>query len=272
MHEHGWFEGRTVNIEYRWADGRTERYGEIATEFVRLKVDVIVTVGSAVRAAQRATSAIPIVFAIATDPVAGGLITNLARPEGNITGLSVQSPDLAGKRIELLREAIPGVRGLAIMANVGYRAAEIKMKEMEKITRTVGLDVTPVEIRRSEDIAPAIKHLKGHPDALYACADSLVNANGAQIIKLALEEQLPTIHYARDYVAAGGLLSYGPDYRDLFRRAATYVDKILRGATPGDLPVEQPTKFELMVNLKTAKGLGLTIPQTLLARADEVIE
>jgi len=272
MREHGWIDGRTVTIEYRWADGRVERYSEIAAEFVRLKVDVIVTVGSAVRAARQVTSIIPIVFAVATDPIGGGVATSLARPEGNITGLSVQSPDLVGKRIELLREVLPSVKGLAIMANAAYPAAVLEMNEMEAAARTLGFQVLRLEIKQAEDIPLAIEGLKGRADALYACADSLVNANGVRIVTLALAAQLATIHYAREYITAGGLLSYGPDYRDLFRRAANYVDKILHGAKPSDLPIQQPTKFELVINLKTAKVLGLTVPPTLLARADEVIE
>jgi len=268
MREHGWIEGRTVSIEYRWADGRVERYSEIAAEFARLKVGVIVTVGSAVSAAQQVTSIIPIVFAVATDPIGGGMAASLARPEGNTTGLSVQSPDLVGKRVELLREVLPGIRGLAIMANAAYPAAVLEMNEMEGAARTLGLDISRSEIRRAEDIAPTIETIKGHSDALYACADSLVNANGVRIVTLALAARLPTFHYAREYVASGGLLSYGPDYRDLFRRAAKYVDKILHGTKPSDLLIEQPTKFELVLNLKTAKALGITIPPTLLARTE----
>src|SRR5262245_9806646 len=220
MRERGWIEGRTITIDYRWADGSIDRYGVIAAEFVRLKADVIVTVGSAVPAARQATSAIPIVFAVATDPIGGGLVASLGRPGGNVTGLSVQSPDLVGKRVELLREVLPGVHGLAIMVNVAYPAAVLEMTEMEAAARTLGLDTMRLEITRAEDVVPAIEGAKGRVDALYACADSLVNANGVRIVTLALAARLPTIHYAREYVAAGGLLSYLPDYRDLFRRAA----------------------------------------------------
>jgi putative tryptophan/tyrosine transport system substrate-binding protein len=272
LHELGWQEGRTVAIEYRWAEGRPERYGEIAAEFVRLNVDVIVTVGSAVLATRQATQTIPIVFAVATDPLSGGLVASLARPGGNVTGLSVESPDLAGKRLELLREVVPDLRRLAIIANVGYAAAVTEVDEMQAKARTLGLEVTRLEVRRAEEITPAIEGLKDRSDALYACADSLINANGVRIVATALAMRLPTINYAREYVEAGGLMSYGPNYADLFRRAGDYVDKILHGAKPRDLPVEQPTKFDLVINLKTAKALGLAIPGTVRALADDLIE
>jgi putative tryptophan/tyrosine transport system substrate-binding protein len=272
LHELGWIEDRNVAIEYRWAEGRPELYAEIAAEFVRLKVDVIVTVGSAALAARQATQAIPIVFAVASDPLGDGLVASLAHPGGNVTGLSVESPDLAGKRLELLREVLPDLRGLAIMANAGYAAAVMEMNEMQVQARAVGLEVTRLEVRRAEEIAPAIQAVRDHTDALYACADSLINANGVRIVTTALATRLPTINYAREFVEAGGLMSYGPNYPDLFRRAGDYVNKILHGAKPSDLPVEQPTKFDLVINLKTAKELGLTIAPTLLSRADEVIE
>jgi putative ABC transport system substrate-binding protein len=270
--ELGWIEGRTVAIEYRWAEGRSERYTEIAAEFVRLKVDVIVTVGSAIAAAKQTTSVIPIVFAVAVDPVGTGLVASLARPGGNVTGLSMQSTDLAAKRLELLREVLPGLRRLAIMANVGYPAAVLEKGEVQAAARKLGLDVDTLEIRRPEDIAPAFGALKSGAQALYVCTDSLVNAYHARINTLALGARLPTIYSTRAFLEAGGLMSYGANNADLFRRAADYVDKILRGAKPGEIPVEQPTKFELGINLKTAKALGLTIPEAFLRRADEVIE
>jgi putative tryptophan/tyrosine transport system substrate-binding protein len=272
LNELGWTEGRTVAIEYRWAEGRSERFTEIATEFVRRKVDVIVTVGSAVAAAKQATSVIPIVFAIANDLLGTGLIASLSRPGGNVTGLSVQSPDLAGKRVELLREVIPDLRRLAIMGNVGYPAAVLEMNELQGAARTFGLDVTRLEIRRAEDIWPAIASLRGSAGALYTCADSLINANHDRVNAFALAVKLPTLHYTRDHIEPDGLMSYGPSYPDLFRRAADLVDKILRGAKPADIPVEQPTKFELAINVKVAKALGLTIPEAFLLRADELIE
>jgi putative ABC transport system substrate-binding protein len=270
--ELGWNEGRSIAIEYRWAEGRSERYSQIAAEFVRRKVDVIVTVGSAVAAAKQATSVIPIVFAIANDPLSTGLVASLSRPGGNVTGLSVQSPELAGKRVELLREVIPGLRRLAIMGNADYPAAVLEMNGMEGAARTLSLDVTRLEIRRAEDIWPAIAALNGSAGALYPCADSLISANHARINAFALPIQLPTLHYTRDHVEPDGLMSYGPNYSDLFRRAADLVDKILRGAKPADIPVEQPTRFELVINVKVAKALGLTISEAFLLRADELID
>jgi len=272
LRELGWIEGRTIAIEYRWAEGRGERFAEIAAEFVRLNVDVIVTVGGAVLAAKQATSLIPIVFAAAADPVGSGLVASLARPGGNVTGLSSQFTDLAGKRLELLREMVPSLRRLAIMANAGYPAAVLEMAEVQATTRTLGLDVVTLELRRAEDIAPAFEALKGRAEALYVCAESLVTTNRVRINTLALAARLPTMHSIREYVEAGGLMSYGPNFPDLWRRAGDLVDKILRGAKPADIPVEQPTKFDLIINLTTAKALGLDVPPTLLVRADEVIE
>ena len=272
LHELGWTEGRTIAIEYRWAEGRDERYTEIAAEFVRLKVDVIVTAGGAVLAAKQTTSVIPIVFAVANDPVGAGLVASLARPGGNVTGLSLQFTDVAGKRLELLREIVPGLRRLAIMANVGYPGAVLEAGEVQATARTVGLEVTTVEIRRAEDIATVFDAFKGRAEALYVCADPLLGTNRIRINTLALGARLPTMHGNREHVEAGGLMSYGANFPDLYRRAAHFVDKILRGAKPADLPVEQPTKFDLVINLKTAKALDLEMPPTLLARADEVIE
>jgi putative tryptophan/tyrosine transport system substrate-binding protein len=272
LRELGWIEGRTVAIEYRWAEGRGERYAEIAAEFVRLDVDVILTVGGAVPASKQATSVIPIVFAIAIDPVGTGLVASLARPGGNVTGLSMQAADLAGKRLEFLQEVLPGLSRLAIMANVGYQASVVEIGEVQAAARKLALEVEVLEIRRAEDIAPAFGRLKGGTQALYVCGDALVTANRARISTLALGARLPTIYPDRAFLEAGGLMAYGANNADLFRRAAEYVDKILRGAKPGDLPVEQPTKFELAINLIAAKAIGLTVPPMLLARADEVIE
>src|SRR6516165_717009 len=272
LRELGWIEGRTVAIEYRWAEGRSERYAEIAAEFVRLKVDVIVTVGSAVAAAKQATTVIPIVFAVAVDPLGSGMVAGLARPGGNVTGLSVQSADLADKRLEILHELVPNLRRLAIMGNAGYRAAALEMDEARAAARMLGIDATTLEIRRAEDIASAIDGLRDRADALYVCTDALINANHVRINTLALGMHLPTMHGPREHAASGGLVSYGPNYPDLFRRSADYVDRILRGTKPADLPVEQPTKFDLVINLTTAKALGLTVPDKLLALADEIIE
>jgi putative ABC transport system substrate-binding protein len=217
----------------------------------------------------QATSDIPIVFALAADPVGSGLVASLARPGGNVTGLSLQQTDAGGKRLELLREVVPGLRRLAIMGNVGYSGSVLEMREVQETAHTLGLEVTRSEIRRAEDIAAAVEALKGRADALYVVGDS---ANRISINTLALSARLPTMHIVKEAVEAGALMSYGPNFPDLYRRAADYVDKILRGAKPADLPVEQPTKFELVLNAKTAKSLGLAIPPSMLVRADEVIE
>jgi putative ABC transport system substrate-binding protein len=273
LRELGWIEGRNLAIEYRWGEGRTERYAKIVAELVRLKVDVIVTHSAEpVLAAKQATSVIPIVFAVAADPVDNGLVASLARPGGNVTGLSSQFTDLAGKRLELLREVVPGLRRLAIMANVGAPGAVLEMREAQAAASRLGLDITALDIRRADDIAPAFEAVNGRAEALYVCSDPLVFTNVSRINTLALGARLPTLHAFREYVEAGGLMSYGANFPDLFRRAGDYVDKILRGAKPADIPVEQPTKFDLVINLTTAKALGLTVPPALLARADEVIE
>jgi len=272
LRERGWIDGRTVKIEYRWAEGRSQRYAEIAAEFVRLKVDLIVTVGSAVIPAKHATTNIPIVFALAVDPVASGMVASLARPGGNVTGFSVESIDLAGKRIEILRELLPGFQRLAVIADIGYSASVLEKDQVESWARKFGIDADVLAIRSPEDIAPAFDALKSGTQALYVCAGSLVNAYHARINTLALGARLPTMQAAREFVGGGGLLSYGANYTDMFRRSAEYVDKILKGAKPADLPVEQPTKFELVFDLTTAKALKLAIPQSLLLRADEVIE
>lgn len=272
LRELGWINGRTVAIDIRWAEGRGERFAEIAAEFVQHKVDIIVTAGGAVAAAKQATSVIPIVFALANDPVGSGLVVSLARPDGNVTGLSVQATDLAGKRLELLREIAPGSQRLAVLVNVGYAAAVLEMHEVQQAARKLGFDAALSEIRRAEEIAPAFEALRGNTQALYVVADPLTGTNQVRINTLALEAQLPTMHGIREYVETGGLISYGASVSDLFRRAAEFVDRILRGAKPTDLPVEQPTKFELVVNLKTAKALGLDVPAKLLALADQVIE
>jgi putative tryptophan/tyrosine transport system substrate-binding protein len=272
LHELGWIDRRTVAIQYRWAEGRAERSTQMAAELARLKVDVIVTGGNAALAAKQASSVIPIVFALVDDPVGTGLVASLARPGGNVTGLSMQATDLAGKRLALLREAAPGLRRLAIMANVEYPAAATEMTQVQAAARTLGFDPTVSEIRRAEDIAPAFEALKDRADALYVVGDALVITHRVRINTLALIARLPTVYFVREYVEAGGLMSYGPNFPDLFRRAADYVDKILRGAKPGEIPVEQPTKFDLVINLTTAKALGLTIPESFLLRADEVIE
>jgi putative ABC transport system substrate-binding protein len=273
LRELNWIEGRTVTIEYRWAEGRPERAAEIAAEFVRLKVDVIVVSGTAlIIAAKQATSVIPIVFAAAGDPVGTGLVPSLARPGGNVTGLSIQATDVSGKRLELIREVVPGLRRLGLVGNVSSPIAVLEMREVEAAARTLGLEIALAEVRRADDVVSALEGLKGRADALYVANDPLIDANRTRILTLALTARLPTIYGNREHVDAGGLMSYGPNFPDLFRRAGDYVDKILRGAKPAELPVEQPTKFDLVINLTTAKALGLKIPETFLLRANEVLE
>jgi putative tryptophan/tyrosine transport system substrate-binding protein len=272
LRELGWIDGRTVAIDYRWANGRNERFAELAAEFVQLKADVILTSGGAGFAAKQATSTIPIVSVILPDPIGSGLVASLARPGGNLTGLSIQLTDLAGKRLELLREVVPGLRRLAFLLDAGYPAMLLEMSEAQAITNTLGIEITKLEIRRPEDLVPAFETLKDGVDALYVSGGPLISANRIRINTLANAARLPTMHGEKAYVEAGGLMSYGPNFPDLFRRAAEYVDKILRGTKPGDIPVEQPTKFDLVISLTTARALGIEIPPTLLARADEVIE
>ena len=272
LREHGWIDGRTIKIIYRWAEGRHERFVEIATEFVNSNVDVIVTGGNAVSAVRQATSTIPIVFALAVDPVGSGFVNSLSRPGGNVTGLSMQGPDLASKRLELLRELAPGRRRLAILVNAGYPAAKEELAQVQTAARALGLESAVLEIRRAEDIAPAFDGAKDRADALYVVGEALVNANVVQVTKLALDAGLPTISNYREFAAFGGLIAYGPSLPALFQRAADDVDKILRGAKPADIPVQQPTKFDLVINLTTAKALNLEVPHNLLVLADEVIE
>jgi putative ABC transport system substrate-binding protein len=273
LRELGWIENQTVVIEYRWSEGRAERFAQIADEFVRLKVDVIVTSGTPqVLVTKRATSVIPIVFARVGDPVANGLVASVARPGGNVTGLSVQSNELAGKRIEILREVVPSLRRVAILANVDNPFSVLELGEAQAAARRLNLEFDALEIRRAEEITHAFETIKGRAEALYVCPDGLLDANKIRINILAAGARLPTMLGFRELVENGGLISYGPNLADLYRRSADYVDKILRGANPGDIPVEQPTKFDLIINLTTAKALSVTIPESLLLRANELIE
>jgi len=273
LHELGWINGHTVAIEYRWAEGHFERLAEIVSEFVRMKVDIIVTHSTvAVIAAKQATSIIPIVFAVAADPVGTGLVASLARPGGNVTGLSIQQPDTAAKRLELLRQVVPNLQRFAIIVNPDSSGAVSEMLEVQTAAKTLGLETSTIEIQRTEDIAPAFETAKRGADAVFIAIDPLLTAHRVGISILAVGARLPTISSQREFVDAGTLISYGPNFPDLFRRAGDLVDKVLRGAKPADLPVEQPTKSDLVVNLTTAKALGLAIPQSLLATADEVIE
>jgi putative ABC transport system substrate-binding protein len=273
LHELGWIENRTVLIEYRWAQSRPERFPEIAAEFARLKVDIIVTAGIvSVSAAKQATSTIPVVFALMNDPISSGLVASLARPGRNVTGLSTQLTDLPGKRVGLLRELVPGLRRLAVLANVGFPDAVQEMREFQAAAKTLDLELAVLEIRHAEDIAPSLTSLNSRADVLYVCPDPLVFTYRMRISSLALNARLPMMSAYREFAEAGGVMSYGPNVPDLFRRAADFADRILRGAKPADIPVEQPTKFDLVINVTTTKALALTVPDKLLALADEVIE
>src|SRR5262245_19794841 len=265
LHELGWIEGRTVAIEYRWTDGHTDRLPEVAAELIRAEPDVVLTAGTGVPALRQAKSSLPIVFAIARDPVGEGLVASLARPGGNVTGLSTQVTDLAAKRLQVLREVVPGVRKLAVLTEADDPSAMIERAEVEAAARALGLEVVTMDLHRpDQDIAPVFEALKQRADALYIGSGPVITLNRTRILALALATRLPAISGLRSFTQAGSLMSYGADYVDLFRRSGDYVDKILRGTKPGDLPVEQPTKFELLINLKTAKALGLTVPPTLL--------
>jgi putative ABC transport system substrate-binding protein len=271
LRELSYVEGQNIHIEYRWAEGRPERFQQFADEFARLNVDIIVTWATApTLAVERSTSKIPIIFALATDPVGSGLVASLARPGGNATGLSAFNIDLIGKRLEILREVVPNIRRLAIMGNVGVPDTKFEMHELQQIASETGIEPTILEIKKADEIAPAFEHLKA--DAIFVVGDPLTYTNRSQINALALSHGLPATYAVREFVQAGGLMSYGPNFPNLFRRAGDFVGKIIQGANAGDIPVEQPTRLDLVLNLKTAKALGLTVPPTLLARADEVIE
>jgi putative ABC transport system substrate-binding protein len=270
--ELGWMDGRNIAIEIHY-EVTSERWSEVLTDFVRSKVDVIVTHGTEpVLVAKQATSEIPIVAAIMADPIGSGLIAGLARPGGNVTGLSAESTDLAGQRVALLREIVPRLHTVAVLGYVENSTVVLEMREAEAAARKLGLEAISLEIRRAQDIAPAILSIGGRAEALYISADRFAMTNRTSIIVSAAALRLPTIYLTREAVEAGCLMSYGPDFPDLFRRAAEDVDKILRGTKPSDIPVQQPTKFDLVVNLNTAQAIGLTIPESFLARADELIE
>ena len=273
LREFGWIVGRTVAIENRSAEGYTERFTEIVAEFVRIKVDIMVTAGAYTSlTAKQATSFIPIVFTSASDPVGNGLVASLARPGGNTTGILTQPSGMAGKRLDLLREVAPGFRRLSVMVNVIHPEFERWTVEIRAAASTLGLETTILEIRQAADIAPAFAALKGRADALYVAGDPLTTMNRDEINALALGERIPTIFDFREFVDAGGLMSYGTNLADQLRHVADFVDRILRGARPADLPVQQPTKFDLVINLKTAKALGLRIPESFLLRTDDVVE
>ena len=273
----GYVEGRNVVIEYRYAEGKLERLPALAAELVALKVDVIVAAGTlAALAAKQATRTLPIVFAAAADPVTDGLVTSLARPGGNVTGLSNLAPELVGKRLELLKQAVPGVSRVAVLwqpGGLGERTEKDMLKGADVAARALGVRLQFVEARGPADFDRAFSDMtRARAGALTVLGSPMFFTERRRLVDLAAKNRLPAVYTLREFVDAGGLMSYGPNIADLFRRAATYVDKILKGAKPADLPVEQPTKFELVINLKTAKALGLTIPPSLLGRADEVVQ
>jgi putative ABC transport system substrate-binding protein len=274
LRELGYVEGRNFVIEYRSADGRPERFPSLASELVRLKVDLIVTRGTpAVLAAKKATGSIPIVMATSADPAGFGVVSGLARPGTNVTGLSTIAVELAAKRLELLKEAIPRIARIAELANMSSPASASQWRQIEVAARSLGLEPQLLDVRAPADFARAFDTaINQRADAIIVANDTLTQSNLIRIVDLSAKHRLPSIFASREFVDAGGLMAYGPNFTDLYRRAATYVDKILKGAKPADLPIEQPTKFELVINLRTAKALGLTIPPSLLARADQVIE
>ena len=274
LRELGWVEGKSFVLEARYSEGKVERLSELARELVALKMHVIVTPADlSIAAIKRETQTIPIVMALSSDPVGAGFVASLARPGGNITGLSNISPELSGKRVELLREAVPGLSRLALLWNPEVRGAVLDYKEAASAARSLRVEVQSVEVSRAEDLDRAFSAITSQrAQALMLPGVNPVGfANRTQIVSFAQRNRLPSMFPAKEYVDSGGLMSYGPSLVDLFRRAAGYVDKILKGAKPADLPVQQPTKFELVINLKTATTLGLTLPQSFLRRADEVI-
>ena len=273
MRELGWVDGQNVSLEYRWADGNLDRLPALVADLVRLPVDVIhLAGGPAIRAARQTTRTIPIVVALMSDPVVLGFVTSFARPGGSITGLAVQFEDLASKQMQLVKETMPNAARVAILDHHGIPNPGAQ-SSAETAARALGLTVRVIGIRNESDLQAAFRTAKAeHADAMYVLPSPTFNRHRALLAELAMKHRLPGIYEAKEYVVAGGLMSYGPSFPDLFRRSASYVDRILKGAKPGDLPIEQPTKFELVINLKTAKALGLTIPPSVLARADQVIE
>jgi putative ABC transport system substrate-binding protein len=275
LRELGYVEGRNLQLEIRWGEGQLDRLPALAEELVRLKVDVIMAVTSpSVVAAKQATGTIPIVMPFSSDPVGDGLVTSLARPGGNITGLSMMAPELGAKRLQLLKETFPKIfRPVAVVWNPDYVGMMARFRETQGVAPAVGIDVRSVEVRDSRELERALESMdRERPDALLLLADPLTISQRLRIVEYAAKEQIPAIYEISQFVDAGGLMSYGPNIDELVRRAATYVDKILKGAKPADLPIEQPTKFEFVINLKCAKALGLTIPQSVLLQADRVIE
>ncbi len=274
LHDLGYVEGATIAIEWKWGQDRAERLPELAAELVGLNVDAIVTAGTpAAKALKNATRTIPIIMALIGDPVAAGLVETLARPGGNATGFSIVAPELSGKRLQLLKEIVPGISAVAVISNAANPQSQIELREMQVAAQTLDLRLQPVQISAESSLENAFEKLsKESIQALIVLTDAILYSQRSRIVALAAEKRLPAMYFFREFVQEGGLMSYAPSDSDLFRRAATYVDKVLKGTKPADLPVEQPIKFELIINLKTANALGLAVPPTLLARADAVIE
>jgi putative ABC transport system substrate-binding protein len=272
LRDHGYVEGQNIVIEYRAAEGRAERLPELAADLVRLQVAVIVTSGpQPIRAVTQATTTIPIVMAISPDPVEAGLVASLAHPGGNLTGLSVMAPEFQAKRLQLLKEAVPGVSRVAVLWNAASPGA--RWRAMQAPARALGIALQSLAVHSPDDFDRAFEAaIRDRAEALYAMSDPLIGSHTAQIIAFAARHRLPTTFEHREYAEAGGLMAYGPNLQAMFHRAAAFVDKILKGAKPGDLPIERPTRFELVINLKTAKVLDLPMPPILLLQADEVIK
>jgi putative ABC transport system substrate-binding protein len=274
LRELGYVEGQNITLEVRWAEGRTERIPDLVAELVRFKVDVLVVATTpGALAAKSATRTIPVVFVAVGEAVEGGLVASLARPGGNLTGVTVLNPEISGKRLELLKESLPSISRVAVLTNPGNPIHTILWRETRTAAQALGLQLQPIKVRAPEDFDEACRAAtSGRADALLAFDDALTVGYRARLVALAAKYRLPTMYGLREFPDAGGLVSYGANFPDQYRRTATFVDRILKGAKPADLPVEQPTKFELVINLKTAKALGLTIPQSLLLRADEIIQ
>ena len=273
LRELGYVEGKNIFIEYRYAEGKLERLPDLAAELVGLKVDVIVTTGQAVLVAKKASPTLPIVFGAAADPVGGGLVSNLARPGGNITGLSLMAQDLDGKRLELLKEAFPKVAQVAFLWVPVDSRGNLALTEMEAAAKALGLKLLSLPVRSLDDFESAFARAKTNgAHALITSASPLIDTQQRQVLDFAAKNRLPAMYHTSEYVEAGGLMSYAPNYADLWRRTADFVDRILKGTKPADIPVEQPTKFEFVINVKAAKQIGLTIPQKVLAQADKVIK
>ena len=274
LRDRGYVEGQNIVIEYRWAEGNYQRFPDLVADLVKLKVDLILTTGTpGALAAKRATQTIPIVMAFTGDAVATGLVSSLARPGGNLTGLTAMNPDLEGKRLEILRELLPKLVTVVVLLNTSNPFSAIQAEQTKISARALGIQLQPIELQRPEDFKDAFARVaRQRPDAITMVADRFLLAHRTQIVDFIAKTRLPAMYPYRDFVVAGGLMSYAPSYEDLIRRSATYVDKILRGAKPSDLPIEQPTKFELLVNLKAAKALGVVIPPSILLRADQVVE